>query len=167
MRIRHAGREDKIELQMTPMIDIVFQLLIFFIMTFKIVLPEGDFNIRMPSASAAATSQPSETPTIHIRMRATPDGDLAGLSIEGRPCKRRRLRRTAGPDPRLVGDAAGPGEGSDQEVELDCDYDLKYDYVIQAVTAISGYVDPETRTHHKLIERINFAPPETGAVSSG
>ena len=30
-------------LEMTPMIDIVFQLLVFFIMTFKIVSQEGDF----------------------------------------------------------------------------------------------------------------------------
>jgi biopolymer transport protein ExbD len=160
MRIRHAGREDKIELQMTPMIDIVFQLLVFFIMTFKIVLPEGDFNIRMPSASTAAMSMPSETPTIRVRLRAGADGDLAGILVEGSPKAsfdelRAYIRR-------LVGDAAGPDEASDQEVELDCDYDLKYDYVIQAVTAISGYIDVETRTQHKLIERIKFAPPKRG-----
>ena len=53
MRIRHAENIDKIELQMTPMIDIVFQLNIFFLFTFKIILPEGDFNIHMPSAAAA------------------------------------------------------------------------------------------------------------------
>ena len=53
MKIRHTtgSGQDKIELQMTPMIDIVFQLLIFFIMTFKIVSMEGDFNIKMPQAS--------------------------------------------------------------------------------------------------------------------
>ncbi len=36
MRIRsHVASDDKgVELQMTPMIDIVFQLLVFFIMTF-------------------------------------------------------------------------------------------------------------------------------------
>ncbi|NQT37468.1 MAG: biopolymer transporter ExbD, partial [Planctomycetes bacterium] len=35
MKVRNANRriDEKIELQMTPMIDIVFQLLIFFIMT--------------------------------------------------------------------------------------------------------------------------------------
>ncbi len=54
MRIRHGYTAlDKVEMQMTPMIDIVFQLNIFFLFTFKIVLPEGDFNIRMPSAAAA------------------------------------------------------------------------------------------------------------------
>ena len=38
MKIRNTGGDgEKIELQMTPMIDIVFQLLVFFIMTFKIV----------------------------------------------------------------------------------------------------------------------------------
>ena len=42
MQIRNANNEgEKIELQMTPMIDIVFQLLVFFIMTFKIVSMEG------------------------------------------------------------------------------------------------------------------------------
>jgi biopolymer transport protein ExbD len=34
---------NKVELNMTPMIDIVFQLLIFFIMSFKIAAQEGDF----------------------------------------------------------------------------------------------------------------------------
>ena len=53
MKIRHTGREDKIQLQMTPMIDIVFQLLVFFIMTFKIILHEGDFNILMPLAPSS------------------------------------------------------------------------------------------------------------------
>ena len=52
MQIRNANKAgEKIELQMTPMIDIVFQLLVFFIMTFKIVSMEGDFNIRMPAAA--------------------------------------------------------------------------------------------------------------------
>ena len=55
MKIRNTdGKGEKIELQMTPMIDIVFQLLVFFIMTFKIVAMEGDFNIRMPAAAPQA-----------------------------------------------------------------------------------------------------------------
>ena len=53
MRFRRAGKigQEKITLQMAPMIDVVFQLLVFFIMTFKIVTLEGDFNIRMPLAA--------------------------------------------------------------------------------------------------------------------
>ncbi|MFT5528125.1 MAG: biopolymer transport protein ExbD, partial [Pirellulaceae bacterium] len=53
MKVRNnkLGPDEEIELQMTPMIDIVFQLLVFFIMTFKIVAMEGDFNIKMPMAA--------------------------------------------------------------------------------------------------------------------
>ena len=55
MKVRNTSRrsEENVELMMTPMIDIVFQLLVFFIMTFKIVAPEGDFNIKMPMAAPA------------------------------------------------------------------------------------------------------------------
>ncbi|MBN1853968.1 MAG: biopolymer transporter ExbD [Pirellulales bacterium] len=157
MRIRHAGREDTTELQMTPMIDIVFQLLVFFVMTFRIALPEGDFSIQMPSASASATLEPQTSPTLQVRLKARADGELTSITLDGTSMSdftdlQQRIRR-------IVRDSAGPGEsGSDREVEIDCDYHLKYDYVIQAITAISGYVDPETRTPHKLIERIRFAP---------
>ena len=48
---------DKIDINMTPMIDIVFQLLAFFIMTLKIVQPEGDFDVRMPLGAAAAAAR--------------------------------------------------------------------------------------------------------------
>lgn len=160
MKIRHAGREDKIELQMVPMIDIVFQLLIFFIMTFKIVLPEGDFNIRMPSAAAARTMDLSETLPMTLTIQAGPNGELADLRLAGRSFGN-------GPDAfaRLhqyirgtILDAGGPGTAPDQEIELDCDYDLNYQYVMRAITAITGYI--ENGQQHKLIERIKFTPPE-------
>ena len=49
MKFRNTNKEvEKIEPQMAPMIDIVFQLLIFFMLTLKIVEPEGDFSINMP-----------------------------------------------------------------------------------------------------------------------
>ena len=56
MKIRHRSdmAEEKIELQMTPMIDIVFQLLIFFIFSLRISAQEGDFNISMPLAAPNA-----------------------------------------------------------------------------------------------------------------
>jgi biopolymer transport protein ExbD len=160
MKIRHTGREDKIELQMTPMIDIVFLLLIFFIMTFKIVLPEGDFNIRMPSPASNVTAQPSETPTLMLRITADPNGKLAGLQLDN---------QSFGNGPQafaqlhayirsLIADEGGPGSADDQEIELDCDYNLDYGYVVKAITAITGYV--ENGQQHKLIERIKFSPPK-------
>ena len=86
MRIRHGMKTlDKIELQMTPMIDVVFLLNIFFLFTFKIILPEGDFNIRMPSAAAARSMEMSETLPMTLVMRSRPNGELAEMQLAGRP----------------------------------------------------------------------------------
>lgn len=161
MKIREKRHDDKIELQMTPMIDIVFQLLVFFIMTFKIVLPEGDFNIRMPPPATQTNSQPPETPTLTLRMTAGEEGVLTGLNLgdlsfsdDDQSSAFDKLRSHIRS---LVEDEGGPGTASEREVELECDYDLDYKYVIRAITAISGYIKDGQR--FKLIERIRFAPP--------
>jgi biopolymer transport protein ExbD len=163
MRIRRTGRDEKIALQMTPMIDIVFQLLIFFIMTFKIVLPEGDFNIRMPSAAAAQAVEPSETLPLLLVMKAGPGGVLADLQLAGRSfgTGRDAFVKLRGYVRDRVDDSGGPGTAVEQEIELNCDYDLQYRYVIAAVDAVTGRVD-EAGERHKLIDKIRFSPPAKG-----
>jgi len=79
MRVRNVQRhgEEKVELQMTPMIDIVFQLLIFFIMTFKIVTPEGDFGVTMPRFAPSVGEVPDDPPLhIPVTLKAHPNGEL-------------------------------------------------------------------------------------------
>jgi biopolymer transport protein ExbD len=161
MKIRRKTRDQDVRLPMAPMIDCVFLLLIFFIMTFKIVLPEGDFNIRMPSASAARTVEPSETLPLTLVMKAGPDGKLADLQIAGRSFGNGRdaFAQLHQYIRNLVSDAGGPGTAAEQEIELDCDYDLNYEYTFRAITAITGYID-ESGQQHKLIEKIKFSPPE-------
>jgi biopolymer transport protein ExbD len=159
MKIRHHERADKIELSMTPMIDIVFLLNIFFLFTFKIVLPEGDFNVQMPSAAAARAAEPSELPPLRLVLKAAPTGQLADLQLAGRSfgngrdafAQLQNYIRT-----QVV--AAGDSAASDQEVEIDADYDLDYDYIVRAITAVTGYI--ENGQQHKLIERIKFTPPK-------
>jgi biopolymer transport protein ExbD len=151
----HAVEEPR--LQLTPMIDIVFQLMVFFVFTFKIALPEGDFSVRMP-AESGAQALPSETPVIRVRLQADQNRDLAALILGDSPITgenpfgqlRSKLRG-------MIDDSAGPGS-VDTEVELECDYDLKYRYVIDAMTAVTGYIDPATGRQHKLVEKVRFAP---------
>lgn len=160
MKVRHnkGGGDDKVELQMTPMIDIVFQLLVFFIMTFKIVSQEGDFNIKMPlAAPAAGAPDDLQLPPMKIRLQAGGGGMLAGMSLNERgvgTMEALRLEIIG-----VVGDDRGPGSIQETaEVELDCDYGLRYEHVIQAITAVSGYID-DTGNVVKLVEKIKFAPP--------
>ena len=52
------------------------------------------------------------------------------------------------------------GEGSlaaSAEVKIHADYDLKYENVIKAITAVSGRI--EDGQIIKLVEKIQFAPP--------
>ena len=159
MRLRRAGQigQEKITLQMTPMIDIVFQLLVFFIMTFKIVTLEGDFNIRMPLAAPSAGPVSDVLPPIRVRLSAGPDGELVGIRMGERALSsfgelHREILAIVGPD-------SGPGSLAETaEVELDVDYNLNYQFVIEAITAVSGRVDENNRIV-RLIEKIKFAPP--------
>ena len=162
MKIRHpgGGLSDKVEQQMTPMIDVVFQLLTFFIMSFKIVAVEGDFNIKMPApATQGAPTDDPTFPPIMIRLEAGANGGLAGITMGDRRVENMAELRSEVLG--IVGTESGPGSVADEtEVEIDADYNLKYQHIIEAITAVSGYVKSD-RTVGKLIEKIKFAPPRS------
>ena len=156
MRIRNStGRgDDSIELQMTPMIDIVFQLLVFFIMTFNVVAEEGDFNIKMPQPSIApGAPDPQTIPPIAVRLTANPDGSLSGIYLNERAIPSFAALRK---EITALVDGGVPDDGEEPQVELDCDYDLAYDYAVEAITHVSGDID-ENGEVRKLIENIKFS----------
>ncbi len=168
MKIRHltSSGQDKVELQMTPMIDIVFQLLVFFVMTFKIVSQEGDFNIKMPLVDPSSGAVDDlQMPPMKVRLTADSSGRLNGVFLNERSLEFSLGSRVPMSSLRneivgIIGDDRGPGSYQEQaEIELDCDYGLQYVHVIEAITAISGYIDPNTRDVVKLVEKINLAPP--------
>lgn len=156
MGLRRKREENNLELNMTAMIDIVFQLLIFFIMTLNIVTPEGDFNIKMPlSAPASGEIDPTLSQTIKLTMTADGGGTISSMrmgenTVAGFDELRSRILNT-------VNAAGGPGK-ADIEVELDCDEQLHYDYVVKAITAVSGQIrDGQVQ---QLVGKIKFAPPK-------
>jgi biopolymer transport protein ExbD len=161
MKIRHntAGLSDKIEINMTPMIDCVFQLLAFFIISLKFVVPEGDFDIKMPAASPNAQADTDLIPPIVVKLTANDDGSLKKIEVNGEgKAKFTDLRRK-------IIDIVGTGEkgpaaaASGAEVEIDCDYNLKYEHLISAVTHVSGYVNANGDVI-KLVEKLKFKPPK-------
>src|SRR5262245_40358056 len=120
VKFKKRGLPDKIPIDMTPMIDIVFQLLTFFCMTLKVAEAEGDFNIKMPLAvPRAGAPDPNQLPPLKIRMRADAEGNLVDLvlnerSFTGESRWRQLHNHIAG----LVGDGS---LAASAEVELDCD----------------------------------------------
>jgi biopolymer transport protein ExbD len=162
MRIRHVGKGqiEKVEIPMTPMIDIVFQLLVFFLFTLKIGGAEGDFGVKMPlAAPQQVLPAESQLPPMKIRMIAGPRGELSQLLLNDMNFGV-NFDKLHSYIVGVVGDAVPGGEREQAEVELDCDYDLRYEYVIQAITAVSGRVDKDGHVI-KLIDKLKFAPPKT------
>ena len=155
MKIRNREQAEKTQLSMTSMIDIVFLLLVFFVMTFKIVELEGDFGVRMPLAGqASAVVDDTELP-LKLRLRADDSGDLVSMTLNdldmGTDFDRLRSNVVG-----LIGTGAAGGDDG-PEIEIDTDYNLRYEHVINAITAVSGYKEGEEVV--KLIERIKFAKP--------
>jgi biopolymer transport protein ExbD len=156
MKLRRAATliSDKVDMQMTPMIDIVFLLLIFFLFSFKIVAQEGDFNVRMPVAGPVSTAIDTQLP-LKVRLLADAEGNLSGIQLADRNLPNFAALREQ--IIAIVGNEAGPGAAETAEAEINFDFNLKYRYVIAAVTAISGYVSPDGHIV-KLIQKIKFAP---------
>jgi biopolymer transport protein ExbD len=153
---------DKIPVDMTPMIDIVFQLLTFFCMTLKIAAAEGDFQIKMPlTGLAPGTVYPKDLPPIRVYLKANESSDCTHIVMNERefsgPDRWNRLHRQ-------LAEIVGEGNlAQEAEVELHCDPQLHYEHAVAAITAVSGRIDPATGQIVKLIEKIHFAPPRMAA----
>ena len=161
---RNTGkRQEEIKLMMTPMIDVVFLLLIFFVMTFKIVKVEGDFNIRMPASSQSARSSRDMqlSKVYRVYLTANAEGELAGIYF-GEKSEKDRLKSFTQLHQKilgLVGNDTGPGSAAENmEVELHCAKNLKFRYTIDAMSAISGKISDGQIV--KLIENIKLFPPK-------
>lgn len=161
MKVRTRNPDgDKIEMQMSSMIDVVFQLLIFFMLTLKIIEPEGDFDINMPLGAPAQSVETADLPPLKVRMIADVNGQLASLTFNGRDMGNgsaafQRLNMEVLKAVNALR-AAGPANVDKQEVEIDPDYNLDYSNIIAAISACSGKM--ENKQMIRYISRIKFAP---------
>ena len=157
MKFRNRGGEEKTELSMTSMIDIVFLLLVFFVMTFKISALEGDFNVKMPKDKGEGASSSLNLP-LKLRLISDGAGNLEEIVLNDNMSFGTDFEALRAKIVSLVGDETSPTDDEGPEVEIDLDYDLHYTHVISAITSVTGY-----RTGNdivKLIDRIKFAPQQ-------
>ena len=127
------------------MIDVVFLLLIFFVLTFRIIIPEGDFNIRM-SPMGQAQIIDVDTDSVQVRLIADENGSLSAIQLNGESIENFDLLRHQVSVISLT--------RPDLEVELLCDEHLRYEYLIRAITAVNGEIlDGQIR---RISDRITF-----------
>lgn len=86
---RKAEAPAEVELNMAAMLDMAFQLLAFFILTFRPSPIESQISLRMPDkASTVAPGQNSDSPTseapgltLTISVMANDTGEIAGIEV--------------------------------------------------------------------------------------
>jgi len=150
---------------MTPMIDIVFQLLVFFILTFRVVAQEADFTFRMPAGPSSLDEKwQTILQILKVRIEADASGVMSDLKVNNKSLGNGAAAFTALRNEvrSRMDDSAGLTPGSElMEVEFDCDYKLNYDYVIRATDAISGYKvgTGDNARIEPLVKNVRFAQP--------
>lgn len=150
---------EEIKLNMTAMIDIVFQLLVFFIMTFKVVALEGDFNVKMPLASSDASQEMDVFPTvIYVTLTAGANGNINNIVVDDEATYSDRnnmyKRLTSYVESKIAAEG-DPEKALETEVEFDISPQLKYRYTVEGIGAVSGRVQSDG-TIKKLIQKIKF-----------
>ena len=163
MKYEPTENED-VKLNMTSMIDIVFQLLVFFILTFKPVVQEGDYNVRMPLSSIDIESIEDVPPEIiRVLLRAGESGAISTIEVDDEV----EVKTLVADDivelytqlndyiDAKVSAGGDPEEGVETEVEFDIDSNLKYGYTVRAIEAVSGKQLADGNVK-KLIENIKL-----------
>lgn len=137
-----------VEIPVTPMLDMAFQLLTFFILTYRPAPSEGQFGmnlmpaapiIKMDAAAPPASDAnanpdvPAALRTMTTQLRANPDGTLGRVTIEenelqGMEQLRAKLREILDPSKDL------PFE----QALIQADPDLKYEELMKVIDVFSS-----------------------------
>lgn len=172
---RSYSFDDKVEIQMAPMIDVVFQLLIFFMLTLKIIPPEGDFSINMPLGPAKAADNTEIQPVkLILTLKADGNGFLREMRLGNTPFPIPAAEIRSQAEDALflalngyIGNFMAKqeeGQSKDIELEIRADYNLHSKYTIKAIDACSGKLmktKDGTVAPKYYIKNIKFSRPKS------
>jgi biopolymer transport protein ExbD len=161
-RRKKQPRQDDVQLNLASMLDMAFQLLTFFILTFRPGPVEGRVDLRMPPPEAFGPGTPTTLPpgtnpedkspirnltTLKITAFAKPDGSLARLAVgDDILGVDQNLRALSD---KLSAAFADPGNPFEQ-VLLQVSSDLRYDEVMRVVEVCTKQPLPKTEDLPKL-----------------
>ena len=134
MKIRRTIPQENTQLQMSAMIDIVFLLLVFFVMTFKITAVEGDFFIHSQQSPDGQAKIGMDLP-LRLQVAADADGEikriqLNNLIVADLDALQNELQHIGHQVARIANNSES------QLVILKCDSHLRYECTIEVLTAV-------------------------------
>lgn len=149
----------RIPFPLASWIGVVLLLMVLAFSSLKSTAKETDFTRHLPLPVVSGSSN-TRLAEIRVGLHSDVAGNLTDITVgqyslggDSAAFDRlnaeilRLLTRTGNPFSQLV------------EVEIDADYELRYEYVIRAVAACSGRINPETKELVRFVERIKFTPP--------
>jgi biopolymer transport protein ExbD len=157
--MRKKRRQVEVELNLAAMLDMAFQLLTFFILTFRPAPVEGQVLLRMPlpqPISGTASGQPAGTDannpnplaalnTLVISALASESGSLRQLAIGDMPLG----SSLAALDRRLAAVLGSEGSAFDQVI-IQVDSRLRYEELMRVVDVCTRQKLPDGRPLTKL-----------------
>lgn len=165
---KHKGSE-AVELNLAAMLDMAFQLLTFFILTFKPSPVEGQINLKLPppqpvagvkSGATAGSDESNQDPvqnlnSLIITIFSTPGGRLATMSVgeanvAGVTALDARLKQVLGPE---------SGASFDQVI-LQVASKLKYDELMKVVDVCTK----QTLANGEKLTKLSFVELPEGAA---
>lgn len=137
MRIRSRSSRSTPYRNMSAMIDVVFLLLVFFMLTLQIAGPEGVHEV-----SAQADHGPPDhiaIPPVHVGLKSAVDGSLTAVSLNGRALGRgesglQSLQREV----QYLCEVLGPEASGKAKIIIKADYELKYEHSVRAMGICSS-----------------------------
>ncbi len=125
MQIPQHNSGRKYGFNMTPMIDVVFLLIIFFLVSSHLARQESQLEMKLPTASSGQDDVDQETPRLTINVKE--DGSMW---LAGRPITRQQLQ------PKFA--AAREKEGEFVEVRIRSSRKAPYSIVEPIMLACTG-----------------------------
>jgi len=150
-----------IRLPLVPLIDVMFLLLMFFVLNLKVISPERSFTANLPAGPPSSMVIPAAgLPDIKVGLRSDRDGRLTQLTLGSKDLGNddAAFERLSQEILRIIGRPGHP-LARDIEVELDADFETQHRYVVKAISVCTGRFDPQTQQVARYVEKIKFAPP--------
>jgi biopolymer transport protein ExbD len=129
-----------ITLPITPMLDMSFQLLSFFILTFRYMPTEGQMSVALPKLDVTEQSQdinplpPENKDEYTITLRASSGGELALMSLRGPAGESPEIRNVNDLKGQLDTITPPVGRGkAGVSITIEADNDLTYSRLIEVM----------------------------------
>lgn len=145
---------------LAPLISVIFQLLMFFLLNLKIISPEMNFNINMPISAPKTPLAEQTVPDIKVGLHSDRQGNLTSITLGSKNLgnDEAAFERLNKGILTIIGRPGNPLT-KEIEVEIDADFETQYKYVVRAISKCSGRYDPNTKQLARYVEKIKFAPP--------